>query len=109
REKRPALGVSYPIARIRTHVRSGGESRGVPMSSLRAGIDEYPDDVAGLAPERVEAEFDELAWVSGATQAKRLARLGFIDRHHTYAKDGYLSTVSWLCARFGLSPAVAAD
>jgi hypothetical protein len=79
------------------------------MSSLRSALDEYPDDVSGFPAERVEADFEELQWGSGAVLVKRLGYLAHIDRHHTYARDGYLSTVSWLCATYRVSPAVAAD
>ena len=79
------------------------------MSSLRSALDEYQDDVSGFPDERVQAEFDELQWVTGATHAKRLARLAHIDRTRPFARDGFLSTVSWLCATYRVSPAVAAD
>jgi hypothetical protein len=79
------------------------------MSSLRSALDEYQDDVSEFPAERVEAEFDDLQWSTGAMHAKRLARLAHIDRHHTYARDGFLSTVSWLCATYRVSAAVAAD
>jgi uncharacterized protein DUF222 len=73
------------------------------VSGLRSALEEFSDDPSELPDARLEEDFAELTWAAEALEAKRLRLLGQIDRRQPFRLDGFLSTVSWLAARYKMS------
>jgi hypothetical protein len=70
---------------------------------LRAGeLGELPDA-------RIEEEFDELHRLVELLEVERLRRLAEIDRRNLFQRDGHLSAVSWLAARYRVPRGAAAE
>src|SRR5205823_5719099 len=57
----------------------------------------------------VEEDLAELLAVGEALEAEVLRRLAMIDRRRSYEREGFLSTVSWLVAKFRMSRYRAAE
>jgi hypothetical protein len=71
------------------------------MSELRSVIDALRSEVLTTQPDaRVEEDFAELHTAIESLEAERLRRLAEVDRRRLFERDGHLSTVAWLGARF---------
>ncbi len=71
------------------------------MSGLRSALEELSsEDLSTLGDAAVEDGFAELVLAARAIEAERLRWLREIDRRGTWAADGFLSTASWVKARF---------
>ena len=69
------------------------------MSELLSAIDALRAETLPELPDaRIEADFAELQRASELLEAERLRRVAEIDRRRLYARDGHLSTASWLAA-----------
>ena len=56
-----------------------------------------------LPDARIEQDFAELHQVMEVLEVERLRRLAELDRRGFHARDGHLSTASWLAARFRMA------
>ena len=80
------------------------------MSTLRSGVEELSSEDLGTVPDApLEDDLGELLSVGDALEAEILRRISAIERRRSFERDGFLSTVSWLVARFRLSRSRAAD
>ena len=69
------------------------------VSELLSAIDALRAETLPELPDaRIEADFAELQRASELLEAERLRRLAEIDRRGLSARDGHLSTASWLAA-----------
>jgi Domain of unknown function (DUF222) len=66
------------------------------IETLRAEI------LADLPDARIEEDFTELHGALEQLEAERLRRLAEVDRRRLFSRDGHLSAVAWLAARFHL-------
>ncbi len=74
------------------------------MSELRSVIEGLrAESLPDLPDARVEEDFAELHRAIELLEAERLRRLAEIDRRQLYARDGYLSTASWLSSCHGVA------
>ena len=67
------------------------------IEALRAEV------LADLPDARIEEDFTELHSALEQLEAERLRRLAEVDRRRLFSRDGHLSAVAWLAARFHLS------
>jgi hypothetical protein len=75
--------------------------RGAAICELGSVIAALRTEVVSELPDaRVERDFSELQAACEAIEAERLRRLAEIDRRRLFERDGHLSAVSWLAARF---------
>ena len=80
------------------------------MSELRSVIDSLRAEVVTSMPDgRLEEDFEELHAAIEALETERLRRLAEIDRRRLFERDGFLSSVSWLAARFRVGHGQAQD
>ncbi len=80
------------------------------MSELRSAIESLRvDSLADLPDARIEEDFAELQHAMDRLEAERLRRLAEIDRRRIFARDGHLSTASWLAAAFRVAWGTARD
>ncbi|MEX0754145.1 MAG: DUF222 domain-containing protein [Actinomycetota bacterium] len=80
------------------------------MSELLSAVEELRGKVLSELPDAViEEDFAELQRTVELLEAERLRRLAEIDRRHLYERDGHLSSVAWLAARFKVAWGVARD
>jgi hypothetical protein len=80
------------------------------VSTLRSGVEELrSEDVAGVPDAALEEDLGELLAVSDQLESEILRRLAAVDRRRSFERDGHLSTVSWLSARFRMSRVRAAE
>src|SRR6266571_7060437 len=80
------------------------------MSSIRSSLDEFAgQDLDSLSDAAVEEDLAELMLAAEAVEAQILRRLEEIDRRRTFERDGILSTVSFLAARFRMARSRAAE
>jgi hypothetical protein len=73
------------------------------VSELRSVIEALRAEVlADLPDARIEEDFTELHSALEQLEAERLRRLAEVDRRRLFSRDGHLSAVAWLAARFQL-------
>jgi len=74
------------------------------VSELRSVLEPLQREVLGEVPDAsLEQDFAELEHTAALLELERLRRLVEIERRGLWARDGHLSTASWLVARFGRS------
>jgi hypothetical protein len=79
------------------------------VSTLRSALDDLAsEDLSFLTDEELGSDFAELHRACQVMEAERLRRLADIARRGPFARDGYLSTASWLSERFHLPWSLAA-
>jgi hypothetical protein len=80
------------------------------MSTVRSGIEELRYEDVGSSPDAaIEESLGELLAVADAVEAEVLRRVAAVDGRRSFERDGFLSTVSWLVARFRMSRSKAAE
>jgi uncharacterized protein DUF222/HNH endonuclease len=90
--------------------RSGVSGLRLALNALRSGLRSCREvDPASLEDAELERCFAELQESSAAHDALRLSWLAEIDRRKTWARDGHLSTTSWLRDRHRASGGIAAS
>jgi hypothetical protein len=83
--------------RSRTYVWEGGSQ----LSELRSAIGQLQSEIlAELADAVIEDDFAELHTVGELIESERLRRLAELERRGVHERDGHVSVVSWLAARF---------
>ncbi len=74
------------------------------VSELRSAAEALRNEALGELPDaRIEQDFAELHRVMEVLEVERLRRLAELDRRRFHARDGHLSTASWLAARFRMA------
>ena len=69
------------------------------MSELRSVIESFRSEVLSELPDaRIEEDFSELHRSIEQLEVERLRRLAEIDRRGIFARDGHLSTASWMAS-----------
>jgi hypothetical protein len=80
------------------------------VSELRSAIEGLrAESLPELPDARIEEDFAELQRVGELLESERLRRLTEIDRRGLFTRDGHLSAVSWLAARFRVAWGVARE
>jgi hypothetical protein len=74
------------------------------VSELRSAVEILRAEKLGdLSDARIEEDFAELQRAAELIDAERLRRLAEIERRGLYARDGHLSTASWLATTFKMA------
>ena len=70
------------------------------MSELRSAVEAFRSEVLAELPDaRIEEDFSELHRAAELIELERLRRLAEIERRGIFARDGHLSSASWMASR----------
>ena len=79
------------------------------MSTLRSGLEEVAsEDLRFASDDDLESTLVEIERSVGVLVAERARRVAEVDRRRAYARDGFLSTTSWLADRLRIGASCAA-
>jgi hypothetical protein len=85
----------------------GGEGT---LSELRSAIGQFQSEVLSQLPDAViEEDFAELHRMGELVESERLRRLAELERRGVHERDGHVSVVAWLAARFKVAWGLARE